>query len=48
MKNDYVDKYYRVGKSMALTASVVAGTTLLAMGMLTVIGMWYLAPIHLN
>jgi len=48
VKNDYFDKYCRVGKSMVLTAGVVAGTTLLAIGLLAVIGTWYLTPIHLN
>ena len=48
MKNYCFDKYCRIGKNMALTAGVVAGTTLLAIGMLIVIGMLYLPPVNLN
>jgi len=44
MKNDHFDKYFRIGKSMAMTAGIVAGTVLLAAAMLIVIGLLHPSP----
>lgn len=44
MKNYHLDKYCRIGKSMAITAGIVAGTVLLAAAMLMVIGLLHPPP----